>query len=241
LLKLGVRRELLAVTKWCQDSASAGRHPQSGDCWKLDLDEAMRLNPSPWIGSVLFSPQALSQILNRPVSFLAIHPRSLAGIEADIRLPGKVVGLASGAENLARRGRQGFAATARGADEFRKRLKPRLYCEAWPNPRIRSPLWVSEIVAIAGGTCVVPLRARVTDEESARARPDIIVLAGAATGDRAEPAQALRNRPRKDVPAVKNGRAFVVRDELLNTPGPPLRKGAPALAIHPPQQEPPSS
>jgi iron complex transport system substrate-binding protein len=239
LLELGVRRELIGVTRWCKEVAKVGSRPQVGDCWKLDLNEVMRLKPSLLIGSVPFSPQAVSRILKQPVSFLAINPRSLADIEASIGLLGNVVGRASRAENLVRHMRTGLATMARSANKFRKRPKPRVYCEAWPNPRISSPLWVSEIVAIAGGTSVVPPGARVTDQEVARAEPDIIVLAWAATGDRAEPAQALRNRQWKDVPAVKNRRVFVVRDELLNTPGPPLLKGAHALlrVIHQPPQE----
>jgi ABC-type Fe3+-hydroxamate transport system substrate-binding protein len=32
------------------------------------------------------------------------------------------------------------------------------------------------------------------------------------------------------VPAVRNGRVVVIRDELLNTPGPPLVDGARELA-----------
>ena len=34
---------------------------------------------------------------------------------------------------------------------------------------------------------------RVSDEEVARAKPDVIVLAWAATGERAKPASTLRN------------------------------------------------
>ena len=104
--------------------------------------------------------------------------------------------------------------------------RPRIYCEAWPKPRISSPPWVAELVELAGGTMVGAPGQRVTDEEVARAKPDVIVLAWAATGDRAKPAATLRNPAWQDVPAVKNRRVFVVRDELLNTPGPPLIKGA---------------
>jgi len=45
---------------------------------------------------------------------------------------------------------------------------------------------------------------------------------------------ALRNAAWRDVPAVRAGRVFVIRDELLNTPGPPLVEGARQLffAIH---------
>ena len=73
---------------------------------------------------------------------------------------------------------------------------------------------------------VAPAGERVTDEEVAQAKPDVIVLAWAATGGRAKPDSALRNPAWQDVPAVTNRRVFVVRDELLNTPGPPLIKGA---------------
>jgi ABC-type Fe3+-hydroxamate transport system substrate-binding protein len=36
----------------------------------------------------------------------------------------------------------------------------------------------------------------------------------------------LRNPAWRDVPAVRNGRVMVIRDELLNTPGPALVSGA---------------
>jgi iron complex transport system substrate-binding protein len=82
---------------------------------------------------------------------------------------------------------------------------------------------------------VVTPGTRVTDEDVARARPDVIVLAWAAVGARSKPSTALTNPAWRDVPAVKSGRVVVIRDELLNTPGPPLMKGIRELfhAIHP--------
>ena len=81
---------------------------------------------------------------------------------------------------------------------------------------------------------VVEHGARITDEAVARAKPDVIVLAWAATGNRAKPESALRNSAWKNVPAIQSGRVVVIRDELLNTPGPPLVHGAFELfrAIH---------
>ena len=122
--------------------------------------------------------------------------------------------------------KQAFDNVARAARAKSTKHRPRVYCEAWPKPRISSPPWVAELVEIAGGNMVGVGGARVTDEEVARAKPDVIVLAWAATGDRARPASALRNPAWQDVPAVKSGRVFVIRDELLNTPGPPLIEGA---------------
>src|SRR6266478_5504633 len=106
-----------------------------------------------------------------------------------------------------------------------KLLEQRVYCEAWPNPRISSPPWVAELVKICGGEMIVPAGGKVTDAQMAEARPEVIVLAWAATGGKSDPEQAYRVEAWKDVPAIRERRVFVVPDELLNTPGPPLMRG----------------
>jgi ABC-type Fe3+-hydroxamate transport system substrate-binding protein len=67
---------------------------------------------------------------------------------------------------------------------------------------------------------------RVTDAQVAAAQPEIIVLAWAATGSRANPRKVYELDAWKKVPAILHRRVHVVRDELLNTPGPPLVDGA---------------
>jgi iron complex transport system substrate-binding protein len=235
LLALGASRELIGVSKWCKKVARIGRRPQVGDCWKLDVNEIMRLVPTLLIGSVPFSQEAVARILDQPVNFLAINPRSLADIDRDICTLGYLVDRPQAAEKLIRKMHREFTRAARSVPRFGKNSRPRVYCEAWPKPRISSPPWVAEMVGIAGGTMAVPAGMRVTDEDVAAAKPDVIVIAWTATGNRAKPEQALRNPLWRDIPAVKNGRVVVIRDEWLNTPGPPLIDGMRelALAIHP--------
>jgi iron complex transport system substrate-binding protein len=236
LLALGVSRELVGVSKWCKDVAPVGRRPQVGDCWKMDLRKVMRLKPTLLIGSVPFATKTVDAILKQPVAFLALNPRTLADIYSDMRTLARLVNREAAGERLIRQMRRAFAEVARRAAH--RSIRPRVYCEAWPKPRISSPPWVRELVEIAGGRMVVTPGARVTDGEIARANPDVIVLAWAATGNRAKPEVALRNPAWTNVPAVKAGRVVVIRDELLNTPGPPLMQGASELlrAIHPPGQ-----
>jgi iron complex transport system substrate-binding protein len=226
LLALGAGHELIGVSKWCADVADVGRRPQVGDCWKMNIDEVMRLKPTMLIGSVPFAPDTVAKILAESVTFVAINPRSLADIASDIRTLGRIANRAAKAEKLILKMKQSFAAVSAAAKKKRAKYIPKVYCEAWPKPRISSPPWVRELIEIAGGRMVGGAGQRVTDEEVARAQPDIIVLAWAATGDRAKPASALRNPAWRDVPAAMNRRVFVIRDELLNTPGPPLIKGA---------------
>lgn len=232
LLALGARRDVVGVSKWCKDVVCVGSLPQVGDCWKMDVGEVMRLRPTLLIGSVPFAADTVAKLLEQPVAFLALNPRSLADIESNVRLLGRLANRAGAAEKLIARMRGAFAEVARRASKMRAR--PRVYCEAWPNPRISSPPWVAELVSLAGGEFVTRPGERVSDEAVARANPELMILAWTATGERADRSRALQNPAWHDTLAVKNGRVVVIRDQLLNTPGPPLMQGARELfrAIH---------
>jgi len=76
---------------------------------------------------------------------------------------------------------------------------------------------------------VVPPGEKTTEAQVAAARPEVIVLAWAATGTKADAKQAYKVTAWKDVPAIRNRNVYVISDELLNTPGPPLVEGARTL------------
>lgn len=227
LCSIGARRRIVGVTKWCKDVADVDGLPQVGDCWSGDPAEIEALAPTLVIGSVPFKAETVGRLLERPITFLAQSPRSLADIYADIRLLGAITGRQSAANRLVARMEQTFAAIRRRAARVKRR--PRVYCEAWPNPRISSPPWVAELVEMAGGKMVVPAGQRVTDAEVKKANPEVMVIAWTATGARPRPQQTLKNRAWKNVAAIRDARVHVVRDELLNTPGPPLLQGVQIL------------
>src|ERR1700691_2480959 len=191
LLELGAGRSLVGVSRWCKDVADVGSRPAVGDCWKMDMREVMRLRPSLLIGSVPFAAETVRKILAEPVAFLAINPRTLADIFGDIRMLGILVECGLAAERLIRKMRDEFADVSQKARRRGSDARVRVYCEAWPKPRISSPPWVAELVEMAGGRMVVEAGERVTDEEVARAAPELIVLAWAATGGGGEELTAL--------------------------------------------------
>jgi iron complex transport system substrate-binding protein len=228
LWAIGAKKSLVGVTKWCADVAPVSGLPRLGDCWHMDsVDKILSLKPALVIGSVPYRQEALAKLLEHPLNFLATNPRSLADIENDIRMLGRLTGHGSQAERVVNKMRQELAAIAKKSRTLRRKL--RVYCEAWPNPRISSPPWVAEIVRICGAEMVLPPGQKITDEQVAAARPDAIVLAWAATGDRAKPQKSCQVKAWQDLPAIRNKRVYVVRDELLNTPGPPLVAGAKEL------------
>ena len=194
------------------------------------VEEILKLAPSLVIGSVPYKQETVGKLLENPINFLAMNPRSLADIEADIRLLGGIVNRQAEAERLIDKMRNAFAAIRRKSSSVRSRKrKLRVYCEAWPNPRISSPPWVAELVELCGGEMTVPAGQKVSDEQVVEARPDVIVVAWAATGDKAKAEKLYGVAGWKNIPAIRNKQVHVLRDELLNTPGPPLVAGAKQL------------
>jgi iron complex transport system substrate-binding protein len=228
LCAIGAKRFLVGVTKWCADVAPVGKLPRLGDCWHMkSVDEILRLKPTLVIGSVPYKQETVAKLLEQRLNFLAMTPRTLADIDADIRLLGGITYRAAAAEKLVEEMRQTFSQIEKKARRFGKRV--RVYCEAWPNPRISSPPWVAELVRICGGEMVVPAGEKITEAQVAAAKPEIIVLAWAATGMKSDPNQAYKVAAWRDLPAIRDWQVHVISDELLNTPGPPLVEGAHAL------------
>jgi iron complex transport system substrate-binding protein len=228
LCSIGAMDFLVGVTKWCSEVAPVSALPQLGDCWHMDsVKDILKLKPSLVIGSVPYKIETVTKLLEHPINFLAMNPRTLADIADDIRMLGGIVNRPHQADRLVQSMRREFAAfTARSRTATKIR---RVYCEAWPKPRISSPPWVAELVKICGATMVLPPGEKVTDEQVARAKPDVIILAWAATGDHAKVEAAYRVPAWSDLPAIRKKLVFVISDELLNTPGPPLIAGAKQL------------
>ena len=223
----------MGVTKWCCDVAPVSGLPQVGDCWHMEsVADIVALRPTLVIGSVPYKQETVAKLLEQPLNFLAMNPRSLQDIYADVRLLSSIAGHSPRGEALIRKMHSEFATIARAAKKSKP--GPRVYCEAWPNPRISSPPWVAELVKFAGGEMTVPAGEKVSDQQVAEARPDVIALAWAAIGAKSDPAQAYKVEAWTDLPAIRNRRVYVIPDELLNTPGPPLIDGVRQLyrAMH---------
>jgi iron complex transport system substrate-binding protein len=225
LCAIGAKKLLVGVTKWCCDVAPVAGLPQVGDCWHMEsVADVLALRPALVIGSVPYKQETVGKLLEHRLSFLAMNPRTLEDVYADIRLLGGISGRGAQAEKLIRKMRSEFAAVERASKKMKRRV--RVYCEAWPNPRISSPPWVAELVTVCGGEMSVPAGEKISDEDVVSAQPEVIVLAWAATGGKSKPQQAYGVDAWKDAPAIRERRVFVIRDELLNTPGPPLLLGA---------------
>lgn len=237
LFALGAQKNLVGVTRWCKDVAPVNGLAELGDCWRCDPDKVAALKPDLVIGSVPYKGSVVRELLRRGLTFLAMNPRRLTDVFSDIEHLGRLLGRRKRAAKVVRHMRTLMEKIAERAPNGRHR--PRVYCESWPKPRLVSPAWVEELVTLAGGRFVPqaksPSERAVTDQAVLRAKPEVVILGWAACGLRVDARKVLQRPGWSKLPAVQNRRVFVISDEALNTPGPPLAEGLDILAriIHP--------
>jgi iron complex transport system substrate-binding protein len=233
LADLGLLDRVVACTRWCLEVVpEAEDRIILKDSWSADASEILAAKPDLVIASVPYREKALAEILKSGGRFLGLAPKTLADVHGDILAIARVMG----AEG---RGHEVVARMRRELDQVRAQTRglprPRVFCEEWGKPIIRSQPWVAELVEASGGRFLGDPGKR-TDATAVRAtEPDVIVAAWCGAGDRVPLERMVAERGWHDLSAVKSGHVYCVPDEYLNTPASTLLLGLHCLAhaIHP--------
>jgi iron complex transport system substrate-binding protein len=155
-------------------------------------------------------------------------PRTIAGIEEQIRGIGTVLDCEDSADMLITRMRAELAAVRQKAKLLPR--KARVYIEEWHLPPMVSGNWVPELIAIAGAQSF-PIRLgelsrEVTFADVQTFDPDLIVLSWCGAGTLADPQIFLKRQGWVELRAARKGRVIVLDDSLFNRPGPRVCEGA---------------
>ena len=234
--RLGLLDRVVACTRYCADVvpgvALSGRAIVA-DSWSAKAEEIVAARPDLVIASVPYQEKALAEILKAKARFLGLAPHSLSDVYSDIAAIAGIMDASVQGEEVIAEMQQRIEAVREHAS--RCDFRPRVYCEEWGKPLIHSQPWVAELVAAAGGEFVGEPGKRTTEEAVSAAAPEVIVAAWCGAGDRVPLEKIVRERGWNELPAVRSGRVFCIRDDLLNTPAPTLIDGLSALAhaIHP--------
>lgn len=235
LRDLGKLDALIACTKYCLDVCPELKDAQIAvvaDSWTAQSQQIGDLRPDLVIASVPYQEKAIAEIMKSGARFLGLAPKSLEDIYGDISVIAAVMGVAAAGDVIIANMRDEIA---RMRTRTRDLFRPKVFCEEWGKPLIASQRWVAELVEAAGGEFVGTSGAQALPEHIADATPDVLIAAWCGAGDRVPLQKIVAARGWQNLPAVRNGRVYCIRDEFLNTPAPTLVQGLHALAtaIHP--------
>jgi len=232
---LGALDRVVACTRHCAavvPSLDVSRMLIVEDSWTAKAQEILSSEPDLIIASVPYQVEAIAEILKANVRVLALAPRTLDDVYGDVTTVARILGVSERAN----------AVIARMQDEVnfvrhraRGLRRPRIYCEQWGKPIMISERLVKELVEAAGGDFVGDPGTRICAEGVRAENPDVIVFAWCGVGGRVPVEKVIQERDWSYIKAVRNGRVYVVRDDMLTTPAPVITTGLQALAhaLHP--------
>src|SRR5579863_835840 len=234
LRDLGRLDSVVACTKYCVDVCPEvrGKTVMVADSWTAQSKQIAAARPDLVIAAVPYQEKAVAEILKAGARFLGLVPKSLADIYTDIAVIAGIVEARDEGVRMIEKMREAIEAVRRKTEQL---SRPRVFCEEWGKPVIASQLWVEELVEAAGGEFIGKPGAHTDAAAVAEEMPDVMVAAWCGAGDRVPLQKIVSARKWQEIPAVRNGRVYCIRDEYLNTPAPTLISGLHALAaaIHP--------
>jgi iron complex transport system substrate-binding protein len=235
LAAIGRLDRVVACTRYCADvcpEVKSGGRSIVADSWTAQSRQILAARPDLVIAAVPYQEKAVVEILKAGIRFLGLAPKTLADIYTDIAT-------IAGAVDAGEAGRAAIADMKREIAKVKEQAsgkrRPRVFCEEWGRPLIASQPWVAEMVEAAGGEFLGDPGTKTSAEAVLALDPEVIVAAWCGAGDRVPLEKVVRERKWQATSAVRSGRVYCVRDDLLNTPAPTLMRGlwALAAAIHP--------
>jgi iron complex transport system substrate-binding protein len=239
LSAIGRLDRVVACTKYCADvcpEVKGGSRAIIADSWTAQSRQILSARPDLVIAAVPYQEKAVIEILKAGIRFLGLAPKTLSDIYTDIA---SIAGIMGAGEQ----GEQVIVQMQRAIEIVRTQTgsrvdsggRPRVFCEEWGKPLIASQRWVGELVEAAGGEFIGDPGLQTTPEAILAADPDVLIAAWCGAGDRVPLEKIVRDRGWQQMRAVREGRVYCIRDELMNTPAPTLVDGLGALAaaIHP--------
>lgn len=235
LAAIGKLERLVACTKYCADvcpEVTERGITLVKDSWTADAGQIAAAQPDLVIAAVPYQEKAVAEILKSGARFLGLAPKTLEDIYTDIAMISGVMESTDRGKQVIAEMQQGIAAVR---EKTRHRPRPRVFCEEWGKPLIRSQAWVAELVSAAGGEFLGAPGAQTTPDAVLAEDPEVVIAAWCGAGDRVPLEKLVNERYWSSMAAARQGRVFCIRDEFLNTPAPTLLHGLHALAaaIHP--------
>ena len=223
LYLLGEEARIVGVTGYAVRPARVRREkPRVAAFTSADIPKVLALAPDLVLAFSDLQADIAAEIARAGVAVHLFNQRDIAGILAMIRTLGALVGAGAPAEALA----DGLARRLEAVATEAPAERPRVWFEEWDEPLISGIGWVSELIAVAGGTDVFAdlagkpaARDRIVPPEAViAAAPEVIVASWC--GKKVRPERIAARPGWAAIPAVRAGRIHEIKSPLILQPGP---------------------
>ncbi|MBE3590386.1 MAG: ABC transporter substrate-binding protein [Firmicutes bacterium] len=231
VLALGLKDRIVAVDKWSAGQYKDVQGLPAMDSYNVDYEKLEALKPD----LILTLPgQYLDKMRQLGLKVFVLQPADVQGVYRDFETLGRVTGTKAQAEKVIEELKAGIEPVEKAVAAIPAEKRVKVYYESWNDPIYSAGpgSFVDGLIREAGGVNVLadakqPWPSPSAEEVIQRA-PDVII--GPASNTSLKDLQAGKRPGWGSVPAVKNGRVYILDDALLSQPDTHIDDAIHALA-----------
>lgn len=241
LFALGLGERVVGVSDYCDYPEEAKSKTSVGNYFNPSIENIVALEPDLVLTDGHSEDIKQLDELEPPINYMVIDPRDIDGILEDLELLGKVTGTEDEAEELIEDMQDSIAHVL-------------ALVEGAPRPRVLFVIdatdltfpwtaghgsFIDAFITMAGGENIAARTqgawVQLSIEEIVNADPEIIILPAKHGTAFTSPETLMEHPVWQGTTAVKEGRIFIIDDDLVSRSGPRIVQGLEELAriIHP--------
>ncbi|WP_145104438.1 ABC transporter substrate-binding protein [Gimesia panareensis] len=241
LFALGAGAQMVGCTSLCNYPSETKELKQIAlaNPGSISLETLVALQPDLIVTGGDYHRQLAAQLETLKIPVLALESQSVADIEKAMLGIGQATGHSQQGKALIDRLNQEIAQLQKQIKPFQKEQRPRVFYRVWDQPLMTAGphSFIGELITLAGGENVFadvePAYPQVSEETLILRNPEVIVMPRMKEGpaDAQQVLEKLRQRPGwSDLAAVKEGRVYLIEDDVISRPGPRVVQGLQKLA-----------
>jgi len=232
LFALGLEKQVVGVTKYCNYPPAARRKPKVGDR-RISIEAVISLHPDLVLAHGFLNDEAIKALEKHKIKTFAIDPKTIDQVCRDILTIGRITNRYAQAEKISARIKSVTHLVRARTSSIRHKPTILVAIQADPLWAAGPDTFIDEIIRIAGGKNIAhdakPGFNLFSMEAAAARNPEVIITV--KKGDEDVFARGLW----RNTAAARNKRIYEVDPDLLCRPGPRLADGILAIAkvLHP--------
>jgi len=237
LCGMGLGAKLVGVSSYSNHPPAVNRLPKVGGFAALNVEKIVSLSPDIAVGTMDGNSETdIRRLRSLGIPVFCVFPNNMQGLMQSISRLGKLFRCESKAKKLVTNIELVVKHVKSKADRLARakgRPKVLISLDIKPIVSANAQTFIGELVATAGGANVVGAYTirypRLSLETVVASAPDVILVTG--HGSQKALLEDLRQLKRwQEVPAVKNGRVYLLDPDLTTRPGP--RSAGALTTIH---------
>lgn len=228
LFKLGLDKEIVAVTDYCNYPEQALLKEKVGDFSNPNIEKIVSLKPSLIVGTGYEQLNTLKKLKALKIQVIEINPNNMHELYNGIRIIGKYTNRQKEAEKLVLSMQSRVNSIKKKVSAIKYKAMIFMEINSKPLMTVSSGSFMDELINILGENSASGLpRAfcRVSDEFLIQKNPDIIFLTSTI-----KKANFINQHSFNNVRAVKNGRVYDdINPDILARPSPRIVDGLEAM------------